>query len=164
MLIELGDTATVVWSVVAWTVFGTVSGYLVTLVPSARLDHDTWLTRLRPWEDRGRWYDRRLGVRRWKDRLPELGALFPGGRSKRHLGGRDGDALTAFMVETRRAELVHWCNLAVGPVFLLWCRPLIGAAMVVFGVAAHSPFIVVQRFNRGRAAEILERRSRRRSA
>ena len=77
-------------------------------------------------EARGRWY-RRWGIHRWKDRLPEAGALFAGGVSKRELPGRDADGLRTFVRETRRAELTHWWAMACSPLFLLWNPPLAAA-------------------------------------
>ena len=54
-------------------------------------------------------------------------------------------ALQAFRRETIRAERVHWCIAATGPLHLLWCRPTVGVGMVAFGVLFDAPFIVVQR-------------------
>ena len=91
--------------------------------------------------------------------LPEKGDLFRGGFSKRHLTNRSTPHLQRFVAETRRAEMVHWSNLAAGPLFLIWCPPLLGGVMVVFGVVAHLPFIAVQRYNRERLTTILARRA-----
>ena len=41
-----------------------------------RLARDGWGLRERRFEDGGRWYRRRLRIHRWKDRVPEAGALF----------------------------------------------------------------------------------------
>ena len=46
-------------------------------------------------------------MRRWKSAVPELGGLF-GGASKRRLWDRSRAGLDRLVVETRRAELVHW--------------------------------------------------------
>lgn len=161
MLIELPDGAAIVVSCLAWVLIGVVTGWAWLRVPDARLAADGWLTRPRRFEDDGRWYQRHLRIRSWKDRLPEKGDLFRGGFSKRHLVDRSSEHLERFVVETRRAELVHWSNLAAGPLFLLWCRPLLGACMVLFGVVAHLPFIAVQRYNRERLVALLRRRSMR---
>ena len=50
-------------------------------------------------------YRRWLRINRWKDRLPEAGALFAGGVSKRQLPSYDVAGLELFVRETRRAEL-----------------------------------------------------------
>lgn len=161
MLIELTDAAAIFVSSVIWAIFGVASGFVVSRLPQRLLNEDTWLTRARSWEDNGRWYDRRLRIRIWKDRLPEWGDLFPGGTSKRSLPGRSQQDLERFLVETRRAEYVHWANLGVGPTFLIWCSPLLGACMILFGVMAHIPFICIQRYNRERVVRTLTRRAAR---
>lgn len=161
VLLRLSDGTAVAVSVLAWALIGVVSGWLWHRVPVARLSSDGRITRPRRFEDGGRWYQRRLRIRAWKDRLPEKGDLFRGGFSKRHLVDRSTPHLQRFVVETRRAELVHWTNMAAGPLFLVWCRPLIGACMVAFGVVAHLPFVLVQRYNRLRLDALLERRRRR---
>lgn len=159
MLVHLSDLTAVAVSCVAWVVVGVVTGYVLVRLPAERFAHDSWLTRPRSFEDSGGWYQRRLRIRRWKDRLPEKGDMFRDGFSKRHLLDRSDAHLQRFVAETRRAEYVHWANLAAGPLFFIWCPPLLGGAMVLFGVVAHLPFIVVQRFNRERLTRILDRRA-----
>lgn len=161
MLVQLSDTTAVLVSVAAWVLIGVGTGYLWHRVPVHRLGTDNWLTRARGWEDDGRWYQRRLRIRSWKDRLPEKGDLFRDGFSKRHLPGRSTEQLERFRAETRRAEMVHWCNLGAGPVFLVWCPPALGGVMIAFGVVAHLPFVAIQRYNRQRLGVVLARRERR---
>lgn len=142
----------------AWAGFGLVSGWAVTRIPDARLDRSVGLLRLRRWEHRGRRYDRVLKVRRWKDRLPDAGALFGRGVRKADALGFDTASLRGFAVETRRAELVHWANAAFGLSFWLWAPANVAVAMTAFGVVVHAPFVVVQRYNRAKAEWILEHR------
>jgi glycosyl-4,4'-diaponeurosporenoate acyltransferase len=163
VLIPLSDLAAVAVSCAVWLGIGVVTGWYFHRRPLASLEHDGWLTRPRSFEDDGRWYQRHLRIRRWKDRLPEKGDLFPDGFSKRHLVDRSTPHLERFVAETRRAELVHWSNMAAGPLFLIWCRPLLGACMIAFGVLAHLPFILIQRYNRARLLVVLRRRAARAS-
>lgn len=148
---------------VVWAGWSAVVGYSAHRLPRARLDHDNLLTRLRPWEREGRVYER-FGIRRWKDLVPELGAAFRGGVSKRALGGHDTAALAGFAAETRRAELVHWAVPLVTPVFVLWNPPWLLAAMVAYAIGANLPCLVIQRYNRGRALRVVDRRARRSSS
>jgi glycosyl-4,4'-diaponeurosporenoate acyltransferase len=148
------------WAVLAanvawWALVHTLCGYAAHRLPDDRLERDGWLLRVRPREvDRYR----KLGIRRWKDRLPEAGALFAGGVSKRHVGS----SAERFVRETRRAELAHWWAVAGGPVSILW-NPLLGAVlMVAYGIGVNAPFIAVQRYNRSRAQGLLHRREVRR--
>jgi glycosyl-4,4'-diaponeurosporenoate acyltransferase len=153
----LGDAVTartaVLVDVAVWGVWGVAVGLAGARLAADGLLRDRWLTKIRPWERQGLAW-RRLGVRRWKDRLPEAGTMF-GGASKRVLPGRSANGLQAFAAETRRAEYAHW----VAPVPLLamvWWNPLwVTACMAVYAVAANAPCIVVQRYNRGRIEGIL---------
>lgn len=155
-LIDVAKPTLLIIDIVAWGVIHAATGYLVHTLPSTWLEHGDWLYRPRRYERDGGLYER-LAVKRWKDRLPEAGGLFPGGLSKRSLFGRDAEHLERFAVETRRAELGHWLAALGGPLFFLWNPPGIAAVMVVYAVAVNAPFIVIQRYNRLRIARVLLR-------
>lgn len=145
----------------AWAVFGLTSGWLINQVPLRWLDHDGRLTRLRAFEERGRWYDRNLRVRWWKDRVPEAGGWFRGGVAKDRIRSFRTEDLERLTAETRRAEWVHWANVGFGFTFAAWTEPLVAAVMVVFGVVTHLPFVIIQRYNRARLLYVLTTASRR---
>lgn len=146
-----------------WASWSILVGYRATRIPWTRLVQDSWLTRPRAWERDGRIYER-LGILRWKDRIPEAGSVFGRGASKRALPGRSDDHLWRFAAETRRAEIVHWQIMAITPLFLLFNPPVLIVAMVVYAVVANIPCIAIQRYNRIRITRILERRTARRTA
>ncbi len=150
----------VVLDVVAWALLSSVVGYVGHRLPARLLLRDRGPLRLTAAEGRGTPW-RQLGIRRWKDLLPEAGALFPGGVSKRALGGHDDEALHRMTRETRRAEIVHWALLVAWPPFLLWNPPWLAAAMAVYAVAANLPCLAAQRWNRVRLLRVLERRAAR---
>lgn len=147
-------------SCLAWVLLGLTTGFFVHRLPLSYLSRDRWITRPRAWEDDGRFYERRLRIRRWKDKLPEKGDLFRGGFSKRVIRDRSDGFLDRFAAETRRAELVHWMNAGSGPLFLIWCPWYLGLIMIGFGWVAHLPFIAIQRYNRARITRTLRRRGR----
>lgn len=159
MIVDVSDGYAVAISVVVWAAVSGCVGWWATTWPRERLERAGPFTTLRAWEEDGTSWNRVLGVRRWKDLLPEAGGFFSRGVSKRHLGSGSTADLAAFRRETIRAERVHWLILASTPVQFIWCRPAIAAGMVVFGIAFNVPFIIVQRFNRGRVDRILSRRS-----
>jgi glycosyl-4,4'-diaponeurosporenoate acyltransferase len=161
-IIDLPLGWTVVLDTAAWAVVGVAVGYGMHRVPAARLAHDGPLTRLRPFEADGRWYERRLHIKTWKARLPEAGALFEGGFSKRALDDSSLDHLERFVVETRRAELTHWLVLAAGVPFVLWNPPGLLAVMWLYAVVANVPCLLIQRYNRARLTRVLDRARRRR--
>lgn len=134
--------------VLAWPALSIIVGLSFSLVPDRLLERDTFVTRIRRFEHRGRAYRRVLAVHRWKDVLPESNGLGRGHASKRTLSGRA--AVPGFLRETRRAEYVHLTIAAASPLFWLWNPFDLGLFMVGFGVVFNAPFVVVQRYNRAR--------------
>jgi glycosyl-4,4'-diaponeurosporenoate acyltransferase len=148
---------TIVVDVIAWGIFHTATGYAAYRLDESRLSRDGWLLRPRRFETAGRWYRRWLRIHRWKDKVPEAGAFFRGGVSKRQLPAFDVAGLELFARETRRAELAHWWSMCCGFVFVLWNPRLAAGLLVGYGVVANLPFIVIQRYNRSRIQALLER-------
>jgi glycosyl-4,4'-diaponeurosporenoate acyltransferase len=159
LIVALSFWGTILANVAAWALIHTASGYVVHRLPLARLQRDGWLLRAHRIEAGGRLYTRVLRIRRWKDHLPEAGALFSGGVSKRQLTGDLAGGLDRFVAETRRAERGHWLALCGGPLFALWNPPSGLALMAAYGVVVNAPFIAVQRYNRQRAQRVLARRT-----
>lgn len=151
---------TIVVDVVAWGVFHAATGYAAHRLGDERLARDGWLLRERSFEAGGRWYRGRLRIHQWKDKVPEAGALFDGGISKRQLPAPDAEGLSVFVRETRRAELGHWWALACSPLFVLWNPPLAATLLVAYGVLVNLPFIAIQRYNRLRTQSVLSRLAR----
>jgi glycosyl-4,4'-diaponeurosporenoate acyltransferase len=159
-MLLLSQPVTIVVDVLAWGAFHSATGYAAYRLTDERLSRDGWLLRQRRFEDGGRWYRRHVGIHRWKDRLPDAGALFRGGTSKRHLPAYDVAGLERFARETRRAELAHWWAMSCGPVFVLWNPPLASGLLIAYGVVVNLPFIAIQRYNRFRIEALLRRRAR----
>ena len=159
-MIELTPVAAVIVDVIVWALTGTAIGFGLHRVPADRFEADSWLTRLRAFERDGRWYEAHLGIKRWKSRLPEAGALFRGGFSKRSLATGSRAHLARFVIETRRAEVTHWAVLAVAPAFALWNPWGLTVVMWCYAVVANVPCLVIQRYNRARLLRVLDREVR----
>jgi glycosyl-4,4'-diaponeurosporenoate acyltransferase len=123
--------------------------WLFTRLPAA------WFAPPRPRWDHGRFYERFLGIKRWKDRLPDGAAWFKGGFAKASLRQRDPQHLARFLRETWRGELCHWTVLALIPVFFLWNPPWADLVIALYAIAANLPCILVQRYNRQRLGRVL---------
>lgn len=156
-LAEFTDRQAALMDVLAWAVLGTVAGYVGHRLPTAWLRRDRGPLGLRRFERGGGWYQHRLRIKRWKDRLPEAGGLFRGGVSKRSLLTPDRDGLEAFAMATRRAEIVHWALIAVAPLFVLWNPWWLAGVMVLYALGANGPCLLVQRYNRARVQTALDR-------
>ena len=116
-------------------------------LPPELFARDSWLTVPRRWEHDGRLYRDWFAIRKWKSLLPD-GAPWLGGFAKKKLRGRDRAYLAQFLLETRRAEVAHWCMLACLPVFFVWNPPWACWMMTVYAIAANLPCILAQRYNR----------------
>jgi glycosyl-4,4'-diaponeurosporenoate acyltransferase len=158
---ELPGAVVVVANVLAWLVWVIAVGYVAHVQPLRRVDHDTWLTRARAFEDGGRWYERVLHIKQWKDRLPEGGSFFKGGFAKRSIAGGDADVMQRFVAETRRAEYAHWVMMFGGVLFVPWNPWWADVFNVLLGVAINTPCLLVQRYNRLRLQRVLTRRGAR---
>ena len=159
-LVEIPAAAAVTLNVGVWFLWSVAVGMVGHRLPQRWLRRDRGPLRLARWEIGGRVYERRFAIKRWKDRLPEAGAFFAGGISKRSLDGID---LAQFAVETRRAEWVHWGAMLVWPTFGIWNPPWAVGVMFGYAVGANAPCLLVQRYNRARLERIMRRRDRRRS-
>ena len=139
-----------------WPVIQLSLSALFLRLPDAWFTDESWLTRERRFEYDGQFYRRSLMMQRWKGLLPD-GASWLGGRPKSNVASRTVSELTTFAIETRRAEIAHWCMLVCTPVFYVWNPGWACVVMTVYGLAANLPCILVQRANRIKVARILER-------
>jgi len=131
-----------------WLLWCVLIGYISHRLPSRALNHDTWLTRPRPWGECVASYERRLRIRSWKRWLPDAGPAFSGGVRKASLVARDQATRQRLVQETRRAELVH---IGIWPFWLataLWLPGWAVAVNLVVATACNLPCLWVQRFNR----------------
>jgi glycosyl-4,4'-diaponeurosporenoate acyltransferase len=158
-LVEVASIVALALNIGLWAGSQILAGYAAHRLPADRLREDRGILRLRSFEDGGRWYERRLRIGRWKDRLPEAGAFFDGGVAKRRLPGRSTDALMGFAAETRRAEIAHWASFACVPLCVIWNDALGIVLMVAYGLIFNLPLIAIQRYNRGRIGRVLDRRA-----
>jgi glycosyl-4,4'-diaponeurosporenoate acyltransferase len=155
---ELSGAVVVGANVIAWLVWVLAVGYVAHVQPLSRVDHDTWLTRARRFEDGGRWYEQVLHIKAWKDLLPEGGSFFKGGFAKRSVAGGDVDVMQRFVAETRRAEYAHWVMMLGGLLFVPWNPWWADVFNVLLGIAINAPCLLVQRYNRLRLTRVLTRR------
>jgi glycosyl-4,4'-diaponeurosporenoate acyltransferase len=142
-----------------WASWSTLVGWWATCLPDSTWADDGWLLRLRPWERDGLTYGR-LGIRRWKGRLPDLGPVF-GGRRKQLPADRDPDGWRVLAGETRRAEWAHWMILLALPIEAVIRSGVVLVPMTAYALVANVPCIATQRYNRARLGVLVEGRRRR---
>lgn len=100
-------------------------------------------------------YENWLGIKHWKDRLPDGARWLGGGFAKRELAALDPEYLRRFIRETWRGELCHGCALLIVPVFFIW-NPWWGDLVILaYALAANAPCLIAQRYNRLRLRRVL---------
>ena len=134
-------------NVLGWPIIHLAIGSAALRVPARIFERDTWLTSPRPWEQDGRVYRDWFAIRKWKSLLPD-GAPWLGGFAKKNLLECNPTALAQFLIETRRAEIAHWCMLGYLPIFFIWNPPWARWVMTAYALASNLPCILVQRYNR----------------
>ncbi len=95
------------------------------------------------------------GIRVWKRWIPDAGGALPGGVRKASLVRRDPQSLRRLVLETRRAELVHWLLLPGGLLTALWLPPAGVLVNALFALAFNLPCLLLQRHNRARLQHCL---------
>ena len=149
-LVKIAIIDSFVWLV--WTFF---IGFICSKLPKQFLDRNIVIPTSKKTASR---IERYTKIRKWKDVVPEAGAFFKNGVSKKKLTGMSKEELVNFKRETKRAELAHYLFAAILPVFFLFNPFLMSIAMGVYALFANLPFILIQRFNRCRIDAILAKR------
>ena len=135
---------------------GIVSFFLGRLLPKG-LFGDRACFRAHGFEKNGRLYEK-LGIRKWKDRLPDMSRIFPA-----LLPSKNGieDVDTEVMIrETRVAEFVH-AAIAVLGFPCVFIGGTAGAVVWLLWALGNVPFIMVQRYNRPRLERLIALKKRR---
>ncbi|MCI1858621.1 MAG: glycosyl-4,4'-diaponeurosporenoate acyltransferase [Sporolactobacillus sp.] len=124
-------------------------------LPLSLFRYDSWLFRVKHWEKGGKFYQHYLYVKKWKNLLPELSDFLSFLFSKKQMMQYDPVYLSRFIVETCRAELVHWCIIVSSFIFTYWNTIGMSIVMICIAVALNLPYIIIQRYNRPRILSIL---------
>jgi len=156
-LLELSPTLILVLNFGLWPVIHFLSGYVAARRSISSFNQGKGLYRLRKFEASGQIYEK-LGVKIWKDWLPDFGEFFKPGFPKKKLKMRNREYLEAFCLETCRAEFAHWLTMVGAPVFLLWNEWWVELIMIAYALAANVPCIIIQRYNRSRLSRLLTKK------
>lgn len=135
---------------------GSASFFLGRLLPKGMFGDNAYF-RMHDFEKKGRIYER-LGIKRWKDKLPDMSKIFPS-----MLPAKNGfaDVDTDVMIrETRVAEFVHAAIAVLGFPCVVIARGAAGWIMWILWALGNVPFIMVQRYNRPRLERLCAVRKR----
>lgn len=142
--------------VVYLALLGIASQLVGMAIPRSAFDGDGFWFRCRRFEKEGRIYEG-LGIRRWKDKLPDMSKLFKKSMvAKQIRGGFTEESAVKLVKETCVAELVHLCLMVLGfPCLFLW-HGVGGAVVWALYALGNLPFVLIQRYNRPRLKRFLQ--------
>lgn len=141
---------TVLWFIIHFTISD-----LCLKFPLRYFLKDTAFLRIAKWERKGKIWNRLFWVKKWKKYLIDGSAIAKKSYNKSHLHGTSRKDLIIFAAETKRAELTHWLLMLPAPLFFLWNPYWAGWIIIVYAIIANIPFIITQRYNRGRIESIV---------
>jgi len=132
---------------------GILSHFIGEALPRSWFHSDRPPYETRSWEHSGAVYER-LGIRAWKDKLPDMSRLCPRMIPKRINSLQSYGQIDRLIQETCVAEMVHIALIIAGLACLLIWKGWGG--IVVFGIylLGNLPFIWIQRYNRPRLEKL----------
>lgn len=157
-LIDLLTHERVILIILIWTFTPLASALFVRIMPERCSDPDGWLFRTRAWERDGHIYQQVFRIKSWKEKLPDGGALFKGGYSRKRLDSSRAEAIQEHLKWNTRGELSHWINLLpllASPIFL---EADLCFLILIYAVITNLPCLIAYRYNRPRIRRILQRK------
>ena len=141
---------------------GILSHFVGQALPRAHFDPQKFPYRSADWENGGKVYEK-LGIKHWKDRLPDMSKIMPD-MVKKKMSAVKSQGMDVLIAETCVAECVHWwlMLLSLG-IFFFWRGAWAVVFWLVYNLLGNLPFIIIQRYNRPRLV-LLEQRRKRRAA
>ncbi len=149
---------TLVLCFVVWIVISLSATYVCLFLPDKIFNPRAFFFHSHPFEKEGQIYETLFKVKRWKHHLPDGGALWKKkGYKKRELDNFSEENLVRFLRESCRAELTHWLVILPFWVFGFFLTATETWVMLLYGLLANLPCIIVQRYNRPRFLKLLEK-------
>ena len=139
------------------SVVGVIFFLVGRMIPKKWLHYDRFPYRLFLWEKGGKIYNV-LQIHRWREKLPDMSKIFPGMMPSKKLPKKVTSMQLERMVqETCVAELIHnlLCVLGFGCVFL-W-KGAGGWLIALLYMIGNLPFSIIQRYNRPKLVQIMQR-------
>jgi len=156
-VIVLNPVEVVIVDTIAWFLIHMIISITIQRIPVTYFANDSFLFRIRKWENNGRIWNEWFKVKAWKHYIPDGKRLIGNGFEKKQLKEKSREYLSQFLMESRRAELTHWISIIPAPFFFLWNPIWAGWVMIVYALVFNIPIILTQRYNRPRLKRALER-------
>lgn len=139
---------------------GILSHFVGQALPRAHFDPQKFPYRSADWENGGKVYEK-LGIKHWKDRLPDMSKIMPD-MVRKKMSAVKSQGMDVLIAETCVAECVHWVLMLLSlGIFFFWRGAWAVVFWLVYNLLGNLPFIIIQRYNRPRLVMLEQRRKRR---
>lgn len=131
--------------------------------PRNRINHKKFPLTPFSWERGGEIYIK-LGIKKWKDALPDMSKIMKDMVPKKVRFGSSSADVERLILETCVAEITHDILCLVSPVIIFfWAQTslITGVLLTLLYIICNIPFIMIQRFNRPNLMRLAERLSKR---
>lgn len=148
--------------VIPVAVIGILAHVIGEALPRRWFDASRFPYRAYAFERNGRFYEA-LGIRKWKNVLPDKSRIAPGTYRKAIRGSAQQHSaahMERLLQETCVAECVHWALLVISPVLLFTMESPAAHVMTPLYGLSNLPYIMIQRYNRPRLAVLSARMQR----
>lgn len=148
--------------VVPVAVIGILAHAIGEALPRRWFDASRFPYRAYAFERNGRFYEA-LGIRKWKNVLPDKSRIAPGTYRKAIRGSAQQHSaahMERLLQETCVAECVHWALLVISPILLFTMESPAAYVMTPLYGLSNLPYIMIQRYNRPRLAVLSARMQR----
>jgi glycosyl-4,4'-diaponeurosporenoate acyltransferase len=154
MLINLSSQWMIIIDFIVWLCISLGVAASISRFKSDSFDPDTWLYKERSWERKSRFYEL-FKIKKWKGWLPDGAEVSRKAFKKKHLQKADSAYIRIFILETCRAELLHWIIFVFGFIFFIWNPWYVGIIMIIYAAVTNLPCVLAQRYNRIRLGRLL---------
>ena len=127
------------------------------ILPKKWFSYKSFPFRTLPMEQDGNLYVR-IGVRKWKEKLPDMSVLCPFLMPSKKLPREKTAANYLLMIrETCVAEFIHGVEILLGFALLLVRNTLWSRILGILFALGNLPYIIIQRYNRPKLVKLYER-------
>lgn len=105
----------------------------------------------------------KIGIRKWKDRIPEAGQLFANFSKTEVADMTNNEYVKKFMSETIYAEIMHWLSMIFSFLIIfidLRLALTVGLPLVIGNMILNLMPVLVQRYNRPKLMVLYQRNER----
>ena len=148
--------------VIPVAVIGILAHVIGEALPRRWFDASRFPYRAYAFERNGRFYEA-LGIRKWKNVLPDKSRIAPGTYRKAIRGSAQQHSaahMERLLQETCVAECVHWALLVISPILLFTMESPAAYVMTPLYGLSNLPYIMIQRYNLPRLAVLSARMQR----